>query len=54
MGQMARHYTILVSVARLAVPWDNRSGNNSCGSLADVNIRKLNLTNKSGASVCFI
>lgn len=46
-----RHYTVLVSVARLAVPWDGRSGNNICGSLADVNIRKLNLTNKFGPSV---
>lgn len=54
MGRMVRHYTVLVSVASVAVPWDGRSGNSSWGSLADVNIRKLNLTNKSGASDCFI
>lgn len=54
MGQVVRHYTELVPVARLGVPWDGKSGNNSYGSLADVSIRKLNLTNKSGASVYLI
>lgn len=47
------HCTRLVSVARPVAPWDGGADNANCGSLPDVNIRKLNLTMKSCACVWF-